>query len=135
MSKEIREQIDRVRNFKNTLNESFKEKLSFLEGKPISLVRTFRTVGKWDSEKGEMEQIVKHEDFDGFIGDIGEYDGRNTPGFWFLNEDGKRIGFVFYDKYTDGGAFIDGDSSYSYQFSGKTKKDDRILQLFVDNLE
>ena len=134
MSQEIREHIDRVRNFKNTLTENIKENLSFLEGKPISLIRTREKFGKWDAERGEMEKTTEEVVLDGFIGNVGEYDGRSTPGFWFLNNEGKRIAFVFYDKYTDGGTFIDGDS-HGYRFAGKTKKDDRILQLIVDNIE
>jgi hypothetical protein len=30
--------------------------------------------------------------------------------------------------------FIDGDSSYKYTYQGKTDKDNRILQLMLDNL-
>ena len=56
MSKEMREQIDRVKNWKQFLNESLKDKLSFLEGKPISLIKTLHTVGKWNDEKREMDK-------------------------------------------------------------------------------
>ncbi len=132
MSKEIREQIDRVKNWKQFLNESLKDKLSFLEGKPISLIKTLHTVGKWNDEKREMDKITRDEDFDGFIGKIGDYEGYETPGFWVMDDNGKMKGFVMYDKKTDD--FVEGNSMYHYTYQGKTEKDKRILQLFLDNL-
>ena len=37
-----------------------------------------------------------------------------------------------YDKKT--GEFVEGNSMYHYTYQGKTEKDNRILQLFLDNL-
>jgi len=132
MSKEMREQIDRVKNWKQFLNESLKDKLSFLEGKPISLIKTLHTVGKWNDEKREMDKVTRDEVFDGVIGQIGDYEGYETPGFWVMDDNGKRKGFVMYDKKT--GEFVEGNSMYHYIYQGKTEKDNRILQLFLDNL-
>jgi len=136
MSKEIREQIDRVRNFKNTLTENIKEKLSFLEGKPISLVRTRKSMGKYNPEKGEMDEIIDITEIDGYISNIGvDPDGRNANGFTVVNDEGKNLCYVFYDKYGNQNQFIDGDYGSIFTYTGKSKKDDRILQLIVDNLE
>jgi hypothetical protein len=117
---------------KTILNESLKKKLGFLEGKPITLIRTFHTVGKWSDEKGEMDKITKDEDFYGFITNIGEYDGYETPGFWVMDDNGKMKGLVMYDKKT--GDFVEGDSSYHYTYRGKTEKDERILELVKNNI-
>ena len=132
MSKEMREQIDRVKNWKQFLNESLKDKLSFLEGKPISLIKTLHTVGKWNDEKREMDKVTKDEYLEGVIGQIGDYDGYETPGFEVMDNSGKRKGFVMYDKKTD--EFVEGTSMYHYTYQGKTEKDNRILQSFLDNL-
>ena len=32
------------------------------------------------------------------------------------------------------GEFVEGNSRYHYTYQGKTEKDNRILQLFLDNL-
>ncbi len=132
MSKEMRKQIDRVKNWKQFLIESLNSKLSFLEGKHISLIKTLHTVGKWNDEKSEIDKEEKDEDFDGIIGQIGDYDGYETPGFWVMDNNGKRKGFVMYDKKT--GEFVEGNSIYHYTYQGKTEKDNSILQLFLDNL-
>lgn len=132
MSKEMREQINKVKNWKQFLSESLKGKLSFLEEKPISLIKTLHTVGKWNDEKREMDKITKDEDFEGVIEQIGDYEGSETPGFWVMDDNGKRKGFVMYDEKT--GEFVEGTSIFRYTYRGKTEKDNRILQLFLDNL-
>ena len=134
MSKEMREQINKVKNFGQFLNESLKGKLSFLEGKPISLIKTLHTVGKWNDEKREMDKVTRDEEVSGIIGKIGDYEGGgyDVPGFWVMDDNGKRKGFVMYDKKT--GEFVEGNSRYHYTYQGKTEKDNRILQLFLDNL-
>jgi hypothetical protein len=113
-------------------NESLKGKLSFLEGKPISLIKTLHTVSGWNDENREMNKTKRDEDFEGFIGKIGDYDGYDTPGFWVMDNNGKKKGFVMYDKKT--GNFIEGNSAYHYTYQGKTEKDKRTLQLVLDNL-
>jgi hypothetical protein len=140
MSKEIREQIDRVRNFKNTLTENINEKLSFLNGKPISLIRTRKSMGKYNPEKGEMDEIVDIDEIFGYISNIGiDPDGRNGNGFTVIDDDGKKLCYVFYDKYAhkygNQYKFIDGDYGSKYTYAGTTKKDYNILQLIIHNLE
>lgn len=117
-------------DFKNetNLNES---KLSFLQGKPISLIKTRHTVGKWNKENRQMDKIKTDEDFEGIIGQIGDYEGYYTPGFWVMNDNGKNKGFVLYDKKND--EFIEGDSTFYYTYKGKTEKDERLLNLFKIN--
>lgn len=123
---------DRIKSWTEFLGESLRGKLSFLEGKPISLVRTLHTTGKWNEEKGSMDQVEREEDLDGFIGKIGEYDGENSAGFSVMDNGGKRRGFVMYDEKT--GGFIEGDSTYHYTYRGKTEKDERILQSILNNI-
>ena len=132
MSKEMREQINKVKNWKQFLSESLKGKLSFLEEKPISSIKTLHTVGKWNDEKREMDKITKDEDFEGVIGQIGDCRGYETPGFWVMDDNGKEKGFVMYDEKT--GEFVEGTSIFHDTYRGKTEKDNRILQLFLDNL-
>ena len=111
MSKEMR---DMINNFQKLLTENLEQKLTFLKGKPISLIKTLHTVGKWNDEKREMDKITKDEDFEGVIGQIGDYDGYETPGFWVMDDNGKRKGFVMYDKKT--GEFVEGNSMYHYTY-------------------
>jgi len=129
MSKEMRNMIN---NFQKLLTENLEQKLTFLKGKPISLIKTLHTVGKWNDEKREMDKVTKDEDFDGIIGQIGSLEGYETPGFWVMDNNGNKKGFVMYDKKT--GNFVEGDSMHHYTYQGKTEKDNRILQLILDNL-
>ena len=57
----MREQINKVKNFGQFLNESLKGKLSFLEGKPISLIKTLHTVGKWNDETQKTIWDQRHD--------------------------------------------------------------------------
>lgn len=123
---------ERIKSWSEFLGESLKGKLSFLEGKPISLVRTLHTTGKWNEEKGSMDKVEREEDLDGIIGKIGEYEGENSPGFSVMDNGGKRKGFVMYDEKT--GGFIEGDSTYHYTYRGKTEKDERILKSILNNI-
>ena len=134
MSKEIRQMIDKVKNFKQFVNENLQEKLSFLSGKPINLIKTLHTTGKWNDEKKEMDKITRDEEVSGIIGKIGDYEGSGyeVPGFWVMSNDNKKIGFVMYDKKSNN--FVEGNSIYHYTYNGKTENDNRILQLVKDNL-
>lgn len=122
-----------IQNF-SKFNESLKTKLSFLEGKPISLIRTSRKL-EWDSKANKMEEITKEDEINGFIGEIGPLETMSweTPGFWVVDENGKKKALVMYGKTLGIEGFIDGDSS-SYSYKGKTDKDERILKLVLDNL-
>jgi hypothetical protein len=122
-----------IQNF-SKFNESLKTKLSFLEGKPISLIRTSRKL-EWDSKANKMEEITKEDEINGFIGEIGPLETMSweVPGFWVVDENGKKKALVMYGKTLGIEGFIDGDSS-SYSYKGKTDKDERILKLVLDNL-
>jgi len=134
MSKEIREMINKVKNFNKPINENLQEKLSFLSGKPINLIRTLHTIGKWNDEKKEMDKITRDEELTGVIDKIGDFgeSGYEVPGFWVMSNDNKKLGFVMYDKKSD--KFVEGNSMYHYTYTGQTEKDNRMLQLFKDNL-
>jgi hypothetical protein len=134
MSKEIREMINKVKNFNQFINENIQEKLSFLSGKPINLIKTLHTIGKWNDEKKEMDKITRDEELIGVIGKIGDFEGSGyeVPGFWVMSNDNKKLGFVMYDKKSD--KFVEGNSMYHYTYTGQSEKDNRMLQLFKDNL-
>ena len=121
-----------IKRFNQVITESLKGKLGFLEGKPITLIKTLHTVDKWNEKDQAMGMKTTDEEVSGFIGQIGDYEGYDTPGFWLVDERGKNKGFVMWDHNTK--EFIDGDSSYKYTYQGKTDKDNRILQLMLDNL-
>ncbi len=121
-----------IKRFNQVITESLKGKLGFLEGKPISLLRTLHTVDKWDEEKKNMSMETTVEEVNGFIGQIGDYEGYDTPGFWLMDERGRKKGFVMWDEKSK--EFIDGDSTFKYTYQGKTDKDSRVLQLVLDNL-
>lgn len=121
-----------IKRFNQVITESLKGKLGFLEGKPISLLRTLHTVDKWDEEKKNMSMKTTVEEVNGFIGQIGDYEGYDTPGFWLMDERGRKKGFVMWDEKSK--EFIDGDSTFKYTYQGKADKDSRVLQLVLDNL-
>ena len=121
-------------NFNQFINENLQEKLSFLSGKPINLIKTLHTIGKWNDEKKEMDKITKDEKLTGVISKIGNFEeGKyEAPGFWLMSNNNKKLGFVMYDKKND--EFVEGNSMYYYTYTGQSEKDNRILQLFKDNL-
>lgn len=123
----ISKEFKRMQVLAGLINESLKDELSDLEGKPISLVKTLHTAGKWNDEKREMDKVTKDEEFDGIIGQIGDYEGYDTPGFWVIDSNGKKKGFVMYDKKTD--KFVEGNSIYHYTYQGKTEEDNKVLEL------
>lgn len=120
--------MQKIRRWVNFLNE----KLSFLEGKPISLVKTLHTTGKWNQKTNKMDDVKKSEDVNGFITNIGEHEGFKIVGFSLTDGNGKKRGLIMYDKKIK--EFVEGDSIFHYTYTGKTDKDNRILQLILDNL-
>ncbi len=132
MSKEIREQINKIKNLKQVLNESLEDRLSFLLGKSINLIKTHHTVGKWDDEKMEMEKITSDKRIAGFIDSIGKYMGHEIPGFSVVDDNGNKIAMLIYDEKID--SFVEGNTTYHFVYKGDTDKDERILQLVKDNL-
>lgn len=128
-----------IRDFSSFINEGLKGKLAFLEGKPISLVKTLTTVDKWNREEDRMDMKTTDEEVDGIIGEIGvgrlgvgDYEDHDTPGFWITDEQGKKKGFVMWDE--GKGKFVEGESTFGYTYRGRTEEDDRILQLVKDNI-
>ena len=116
---------DLVRIVKKVIKEqstsTIDDKLNDLVGSSINLIRTRH------SNNGNEEV-----NFQGIIGKIGKYDEddtRMTPGFWVMNENGKRKGFVMYDK--NSGELIDGDSSFHYTFTPADEQSERILRFIL----
>jgi hypothetical protein len=133
MSEDIRGQITLFERWSPPLRESLGSTLRFIKGKPISLIKTLHTVGKWNDSKGEMDRVTKSEDINGFIGSIGTYEGDSeVPGFWIVDVNGDKMGYLMYNQKND--EFIEGHSMYHYTYEGKSEKDKRILQLVKDNV-
>ena len=122
-----------ITSYKDFLNERLEGKLSFIKGKPINLIKTKISVGKWNPSTGQMDKTRTEEEIDGIIGDIGvDYDGIEFPGFILLDSGGKRRGLVMYDAKKD--EFIEGESSFYYTYTGKTDADNRTLELVKNNM-
>jgi len=102
-------------------------KLGFLIGKPINLIRTLYTQGKYDAEKGEMAQIQRQEEISGPIKSIDASNG--VPMLVVANSRGSNAASVMWRK-TE---FVEGWSSFHYVYTGATPKDTRILELFKAN--
>jgi len=119
--------MNRLKGWTSFIKESFGENLI---GRPISLIRTLHTIGKWDETSRGMEKVTKDEKVMGFIGPMGEYDGYETSGFWLMDDMGKKKGYILYDKKT--GEFVDGESTYHYTYTGETQEDISLLGLIKD---
>ena len=64
-----------IKRFNQVITESLKGKLGFLEGKPITLIKTLHTVDKWNEKDQVMDMKTTDEEVSGFIGQIGDYEG------------------------------------------------------------
>lgn len=103
------------------------DKLNELIGKPISLIRTLHTRGKYNQETGERPKVTEDEKIDGFIGEI--VNERAAKGFKVMNPQGGKIAFLMYDK--DSGSFIEGDWTLKYTYKGVDETSKRILQFIL----
>jgi hypothetical protein len=90
-----------------------------LKGKTINLVRTFGS--KEEDMKGEIGTI---DDFD----ENGKKDN-GISGFWLMNpSNGKKMGYVMWDEKAK--EFVEGGSSWSYTYKGKSSADQAMLDKF-----
>lgn len=121
----------RIKKWSQFVNEGLKGKLQFLIGQPINLIKRLHTT-KWNKESQTNDKITQDENVSGLIGQIGDYEGYDTPGFYLTDESGRKKGFVMYDEKNQ--EFIEGDSTFYYTYHPKTDKDERTLQLIIDNL-
>jgi hypothetical protein len=116
---------DLVRIVKKVIKEerisTIEDKLNDLVGSSINLIRT------------RYSRNNKNEDnFQGTIGMIGKYDNDDTimtPGFWVMSENGKRKGFVMYDK--NSGKLIEGDSSIHYTYKPADERSEKIVRFIL----
>ena len=97
-----------------------------LEGKTINLVRTLHTTGKYNNETGKMDKVTQTKNMTGTIGDINSFSG--STGFWLMNDEGKKLGYVMYDPKID--KFIEGESSFYYEYEGQSSEDQELLNQF-----
>lgn len=100
---------------------------SSLVGKTINLIKTLYTIGKWNPQKREMDKVTQDEKISGKIGDS-KYEGGYLPGFQLLDNSGKIIGYVMYDKKTD--KFVEGYTIYHYVYTGASFQDTAMLNSF-----
>lgn len=103
------------------------DKLNELIGKPISLIRTLHTRGKYNPETGEMNKVTEDKQIDGVIGEIVNEFG--LKGLKVMNPQGGKIAFLMYDKHS--GSFIEGDSTFKYTYKGADETSERILQFIL----
>ena len=103
------------------------DKLNELIGKPISLIRTLHTRGKYNPETGEMNKVTEDKQIDGVIGEI--VDERAAKGLKVMNSQGGKIAFLMYDKHY--GSFIEGDSTFHVTYKGADETSERILQFIL----
>jgi hypothetical protein len=97
-----------------------------LEGKTINLVRTLHTTGTYNNETGKMDKVTQTKNMTGTIGDINSFSG--STGFWLMNDEGKKLGYVMYDPKID--KFIEGESSFYYEYEGQSSEDQELLNQF-----
>jgi hypothetical protein len=97
-----------------------------LEGKTINLVRTLHTTGTYNNETGKMDKVTQTKNMTGTIGDINSFSG--STGFWLMNDEGKKLGYVMYDPEID--KFIEGESSFYYEYEGQSSEDQELLNQF-----
>lgn len=103
-------------------------KLDFILGKPISLIKRLHTT-KYNPNTGSLEEVTKDEMIDGEIVKIIDDDPFSVP--VLVVKSPNQTSRIMYEKNKD--RFIDGESSYLYQYIPQTPKDDRTLTLFKNN--
>jgi hypothetical protein len=90
-----------------------------LKGKTINLIRTLGT--KEENLTGEIGVIDNYEDMDDRKDDV--------SGFWLMNpSNGKKMGYVMWDEKRK--KFIEGDSTWDYNYKGKSSADQAMLDKF-----
>lgn len=120
------DQIKKV--ISSTIEEqsSEKGKLHFLIGKPINLIKRFHTT-KYNPEKRGNDDVKIDNEVSGEIVEFNTEEG--VPMIKVQGD--KTTCFIMYDNLRN--RFIEGMSSFSYEYLPKTEKDQRILDLFKVN--
>jgi hypothetical protein len=103
-------------------------RLDFIVGKPISLIKRFHTT-KYNAETGKLEKVTKDNEIEGEITKIKSDDLTSVPTLVIKHNDGTA--HVMYEKSKD--RFVEGQSSFSYEYIPMSSKDERILNLFKIN--
>jgi hypothetical protein len=103
-------------------------KLDFILGKPISLIKRLHTT-KYNPNTDSLEKVTKDEMIDGEIVKIIDDDPFSVP--VLVVKSPNQTSRIMYEKNKD--RFIDGESSYLYQYIPQTPKDERTLTLFKNN--
>jgi hypothetical protein len=115
------------------ISESFDtEKLSFLIGKPINLIKILHTTGKYDPISGQMSKVKREEKISARIKGFDDEGGYSVPCMTISRLDSNNtIGRIMWDKKSN--EFVEGDSSFHYTYEPESEVDMRNLELFKNN--
>lgn len=119
--------IKKFNTFKN-INESNTEKLKFIKGKEINLIRRFHTT-KYDQQIGDNVKIKSDSEISGNIYDIISDDPYSVSILLVKYDNGTA--HIMYDKNTK--EFVEGETIFHVEYLPKTEKDGRLLNLFKIN--
>jgi len=103
-------------------------KLDFIIGKPISLIKRLHTT-KYNSNTGSLEKVTKDEMIDGEVVKVIDDDPTSVP--VLVVKSPNQTSHIMFEKNKN--RFIDGESTYLYQYIPQTPKDERVLTLFKNN--
>jgi hypothetical protein len=103
-------------------------KLNFIIGKPISLIKRLHT-SKYNPESGKLEKIRKDVEISGEIVKIKNDDPFSVPEMVVKCPD--TVCNIMFEESKN--RFIEGESSFSYEYIPVSDRDSRILNLFKNN--
>lgn len=103
-------------------------KLDFIIGKDISLIKRLHTT-RYNPESGTLEKVKKDEEIYGEITNIKSDDSYSVP--VLIVKYPKGTAHIMFDKSKN--RFIEGDSTFLYEYLPISPKDERILNLFKIN--
>lgn len=103
-------------------------KMGSILGKPVSFIKRLHTT-KYNGETGDLERYHKDETINGEIIELINDDPSSVP-IMVVKYDGG-IAHIMYERGKK--RFIEGESSFLYEYVPETEKDKRIFDLFAIN--
>jgi hypothetical protein len=103
-------------------------KLNFIIGKPISLIKRLHT-SKYNPKSGKLEKIRKDVEISGEVVEIKSDDPFSVPEMVVKCPD--TVCNIMFEESKN--RFIEGESSFSYEYIPVSDRDSRILNLFKNN--
>jgi hypothetical protein len=123
---------------KNTIDESLysevksiilnESKMDFIIGKPLSFIRRLHTT-KYNQETGELDPIQKDMVINGTVEQLIDDDPSAVPTM-VVKYDGGNV-HIMYERGKK--RFIEGESSFLYEYIPTTEKDKKLFELFTIN--